>query len=143
MPGINQTVTSPFANINPGYNISPIPQNSNQNQEIIAIEYSAPTADIGFVPVQQQVAENSLSQPSQSVVHSEDDHGQQRPVPIFNDPPNLPFPNPDHLQHISNNPSNTAPPYMHVPQPQAPILVHQAPVVPPYTVPQPLLDAQL
>ena len=30
LPGINQTVTSPFANINSGYNISPIPQNPPQ-----------------------------------------------------------------------------------------------------------------
>ena len=32
---------------------------------------------------------------------------------------------------------------MHVPQPQAPVIVHQPPVVLPYAAPQPLLDEQL
>ena len=93
--------------------------------------------------MQQQIVENSLPQPTQNVVHSEDDQGKQRPIPIFNDPPNHPFPHPDHLQHISHNPSTTAPPYVHVPQPQAPVIVHQPPVVLPYAAPQPLLDEQL
>ena len=62
-------------------------------------------------------------------------------VTIFKMKPN--FPNPNQLQHISNNPSNPAQPYMHVPQPQSPVLVPRVPVVPPYNAPHPILDEQL